>query len=218
MAEKITQAVAPGGLGRREVLQGLAGGLAAGFAIPGLAGAHPMRQHLADHAKVAAADAKAETAGTQPEFLDAQQFETLIGLAEAIVPGSTRAKAAPFIDQLLAVDAADNQREFLRALGSLEAEAIARYGHPWLGLAEAQRVELLESASAGTPTREDRFWLGDRAQPETMPPTLRDHFDNLKQWIAGAYYSSELGMRELGWAGNAFFASFPGCEHPGGHL
>ena len=33
----------------------------------------------------------------------------------------------------------------------------------------------------------------------------------------GAYYSSEIGMRELGWTENRFFASFPGCTHPGGH-
>ena len=47
--------------------------------------------------------------------------------------------------------------------------------------------------------------------------TLRDHFDLLKGWIAGAYYSSEIGMRELGWTGNVVFAEFPGCQHPGGH-
>ena len=47
--------------------------------------------------------------------------------------------------------------------------------------------------------------------------TLRDHFDNLKGWISGAYYSSEVGMRELGWTGQVMFESFPGCEHPDGH-
>ena len=53
----------------------------------------------------------------------------------------------------------------------------------------------------------------------TQPPRLtpRDHFDLLKGWIAGAYYSSEIGMRELGWTGNVFFETFPGCDHPDGH-
>src|SRR6266567_345778 len=46
---------------------------------------------------------------------------------------------------------------------------------------------------------------------------LYDHFENLKGWISGAYYSTEAGMRELGWNGEYVFESFPGCEHPDGH-
>ena len=46
---------------------------------------------------------------------------------------------------------------------------------------------------------------------------LRDHFDHLKGWIVGAHYSSEQGMRELGWTGQSFFTSFPDCPHPGKH-
>lgn len=71
------------------------------------------------------------------------------------------------------------------------------------GLAEG--LELLTQAST------------DKAAVAPVPPTLRDRFEHLKGWIVGAYYSSEIGMRELGWTGNVFFASFPGCEHPGGH-
>jgi hypothetical protein len=47
--------------------------------------------------------------------------------------------------------------------------------------------------------------------------TIRDHFENLKGWISGAFYTSEIGMRELGWTGEMFFQSLPGCEHQGGH-
>src|SRR5688572_14849681 len=100
------------GRGRREVLQALLGGVGAGLAIPALADAHPMQGHLKDPAKVAAAEKRA---GTQsgPAFLDAHQMATLVSLAEAIVPGSTRAGVAPFVDQLLAVDTREHQRDFL---------------------------------------------------------------------------------------------------------
>jgi len=47
--------------------------------------------------------------------------------------------------------------------------------------------------------------------------TIRDHFENLKGWIVGAYYSSEPGMRELGWTDNMFFPALPGCDHSDGH-
>jgi hypothetical protein len=53
--------------------------------------------------------------------------------------------------------------------------------------------------------------------PEKLPPTLRDRFDLLKERIATAYYSSEKGMKELGWTGQMVHGAFPGCTHPGGH-
>jgi hypothetical protein len=35
--------------------------------------------------------------------------------------------------------------------------------------------------------------------------------------VSGAYYSSEIGMQELGWTGQMFFDKLPGCDHPDGH-
>ena len=40
------------------------------------------------------------------------------------------------------------------------------------------------------------------------------HFKHLQQWIARAYYSSAVGMRELGWTGSARRGEFRGCPHP----
>jgi hypothetical protein len=207
-------------LGRREVLQGVAAIAGAGFAIPALADTHPMRQHLADPARVAAAESRA--AAGAPAFLDAHQGETLASFAERVLPGSTTARVAPFIDQLLAVDTRENQLAFLEALGWLEGDAIARYGHPWTKLTEGQQVELLTAASTAEPARKKHFWVRGEAvivpePPKDVRPTPRDRFDALKDWIAGAYYSSETGMRELGWTGQVFFPAFPGCPHPDGH-
>lgn len=190
---------------RREVLQRLMGAVGAGFAFPALPAAHPMRRHLGNHARVAAADAKAGAAAVKPEFLDARQLESLTSVAERILPGSTSARVAPFIDQLLAVDTQENQREFLRALDTLQDEAMARDPRGWSSLSDAQQLETLTAASTAEPAGADK------------PPTLRDRFEHLKGWIVGAYYSSEIGMRELGWTGSVFFESFPGCVHPGGH-
>jgi len=46
---------------------------------------------------------------------------------------------------------------------------------------------------------------------------IRDHFDHLKGWVSGAHHSSEIGLKELGYTGQMFFESFPGCPHPDGH-
>jgi hypothetical protein len=224
MAKRVELPVAgeaPKTLGRREVL-GLMGAAGAGLALPAVAQDHPVRDHLAHPGRVAAADSRASAPAAKPVFLDAHQMATLTSLAERIVPGSTRAKVAPFVDQLLAVDTPDNQRKFLSALGWIDAEAAARYNHPWKALTEAQQTELLTAVSTAEPAEPPHFWVRGEAVivPAPLPkrpPSTRDRFDELKGWIAGAYYSSEIGMRELGWTGQTFFASFPGCDHPDGH-
>jgi len=211
------------GLGRRQLLQGLVGGVGAGLAaIPGLAQTHPVHAHLADQGKVAGAEAKTAAAGWKPEFLDAYQFATLSSLSERILPGAIKLRADRFIDQLLAVDSAENQQAFLSALGGIDGEARARYAKPWQTLSEAQQIELLTAASTVAPP-DDAGGRDLRARNTPPSPSaassqsLRGHFEHLKGWIVGSYYSTEAGMRELGFTGNQFYASFPGCEHPDGH-
>jgi hypothetical protein len=199
--------------GRRQVLQALASSVGAGLAAPALAGAQPGHSHqAATPAAVGPAVAR---------FLDPNQLETLGSLAEAIVPGSSEAGVAAFVDQLLAVDTQEQQRDFLAALGALQAESLLRFGRPWLSLDAAQRTVLLTAASTADSSRQRRYWTPGQPvlepKPEKRPPTLRDRFELLKGRIATAYYSSEKGMKELGWTGQMVHAEFPGCTHAGGH-
>jgi hypothetical protein len=200
---------APDGMDRRAAIRALAAGVGAGMALPAVAESHPVHRHLADPAALGEAEAAATAPDRKLAFLDGHQSDTLVSLAERIVPGSTAAGVAPFVDQLLSVDTQDNQRRFLNALGAIEGEAISRFGRPWKSLTGAQQVELLTAVSTADP--------GGRDAQGLPHATLRDHFDHLKGWISGAYFSSEAGMRELGWTGNVFHAGFPGCPHPGGH-
>jgi hypothetical protein len=189
------------GIPRRAALQALLSGAAA-FALPTAIDAqHPIHQHLSNPAAIAQAQQRAAVAPAAPAFLDAHQAKTLDVLAEAIVPGSTGAKVGPFIDQLLAVDSGANQRAFVGALGAFDMIAINRHGKTWIGITGAQQDALLREASTA----------------DAKTSAFSGHFQNLKDWIAGAYYSSEIGMRELGWDGNVFHAQLPGCTHPGGH-
>jgi hypothetical protein len=184
-------------LGRRELLQALLG---AAVALPALAADHPLRRHAESGEELDQAEKKARAADFKPEFLDRHQFATLQSLSEKIVPGSARARVSEFVDQLLVVESPENQRQFLRALGAFEGQALKRASRTWIKLAESDQTAILTEASTletGT--------------------SLRDQFDLLKGWIAGAYYSSETGMKELGWTGVSLFQSYPGCEHPGGH-
>jgi hypothetical protein len=193
---------APDGIARRAMLQTLLGGVGAGLALPSIVEAqHPVQHHLASATGLEQAQKKAAVAAYKAEFFDAHQLKTLELLAEAIVPGSTTAKVAPFLDQLLAVESAQNQRAFLGALGRFDMAAIEKHGKAWKALTAAEQDAILQEASTAEPGKSK----------------LRDAFQNLKGWIAGAYYSSEPGMRELGWTGNVFHTELPGCNHPGGH-
>ena len=208
-----------GGIGRRALLQSLAGGIGAGLVLPGVADAqHPVHQHLADQAKTATATKKAAAAAYKPEFLDAHQLATLEALSERIVPGSTKAKVAPFIDQLMAVDTSTSQKNLLSALGAFDMLALQNHQKPWKALTAAEQDALLTTASTTESGRANNP-MGDprAAAAPAGKATIRDHFEALKGWVSGAYYSSEIGMRELGWTGQMFFDKLPGCDHPDGH-
>jgi hypothetical protein len=56
-----------------------------------------------------------------------------------------------------------------------------------------------------------------RAVGESFTPTARDRFDLLKSRIALAYFTSEEGLRELGYTGEPIHEAFAGCPHPDGH-
>ena len=205
--------------GRRQVLQVLAGSVGAGLAAPALATGE------ASHAHGSAGSAAAQTTGAAtaplPTLLDENELAMLKSLAETIVPGSSEASVAAFVDQLVAVDTREGQRDFLAALGAIQSEALSRYGKSWMSLDAGQQTELLTAASTGPRSREPRYWKPGEPvlAPEgpRLPPTLRDRFELLKDRIASAYYSSEKGMKELGWTGQMVHPEYPGCTHPDGH-
>lgn len=200
------------GLDRREVVRWLMLGGGAGFALPGMATANPIAKHLADATTIAQADAKTAETNWTLAFLDPHQNETLIVLAERIIPASGNTEVNRFIDLLLSVDTQDAQRKFLGSLGAFDAESMKRHARPFKDLTENQQNEILTAASTEEPGRAEKS-----GEPPAPHVTLRDHFENVKGRVVGAYYSSEVGMRELGWTGLVMFPSFPGCEHSGGH-
>jgi hypothetical protein len=205
----ISEAATGGQLTRREMVRRLLAGMGAGAACPLVAASHPMHELLRNHAILEEAE-KLGVPDWKPVFLNAQQNENLITIAETIVPGSTKAHVNRFIDLLLSVETDTHKKEFVAALAGLEAESRKRFGKGFRSLDNRQQNMLLTDAAA--PAKDV---AGDDAKKENSG--LRADFENLKGWVSGAYYSSEVGMRELGWTEDRVFASFPGCNHPEGH-
>jgi len=184
-----TEVPATKGMSRRGALQGLAAGL--GLAVGAPAGAHQSPHPLAAHVAQRPARPAASAAPKKPQFFDAHQFATLNLVSELIVPGSVASGSPAWIDEVLAIEHDDVRQGFVSALAALDAAARDQHGSTFRTLSAAQRPILLESLAAPLAT--------------------------LKSWVAGAHYSSEAGMKELGFTGNVFFESFPACTHPEGH-
>jgi Gluconate 2-dehydrogenase subunit 3 len=167
-------------LSRREASRRLLGMAA----IWHLDAAHPVWSRLGTQGIPHATDG----AISKPQFLKVDQLADLASVSEGIVPGSTQAQVAAFIDLLLSVGSSDVQESFARSLAALGQEAKQRFGVTFATLTPSQSDGILASASNA---------------PEGTPQ--RAAFADLKTWVVGAYYSSEIGMSELGWTPNRFF-------------
>ena len=194
-------------LTRREILQNLVGGIGATFVLPGVLAGHPVHKHFVG--ALALDETKTSSPVWTPEFLNAQQDKSFTLLAERIVPGSTKAQVNRIVDLLLTIDTSANQKALVASLSEFESEAQKHYGKPLEGLSEIQQNELLTTASTASGS--------ENYETNQTPTNLRDSFENLKGWIVGAYYSTEQGMRELGWSEDVYFEAPAECEHEGGH-
>jgi hypothetical protein len=149
-------------------------------------------------------------AAWKPLFLDEHQNETLIVLSDLVIPetdtpGAKQALVNRFIDLLLDVETPDTQRSFLNSLAYLDGLSIKRNRTAFVHLARDTQLELLNLIAYPHTLN---TW-GEQA-PEFEGHA---HFNNLKGWISRAFYSSEIGMRELGWDGSYFHGDPQGCSH-----
>jgi hypothetical protein len=193
------------GLTRREWGRRMMAGAAAGIAAPAL--------REARGAMAALPEAPAAEEST-PSFFDVPQNETLIALAERIVPGSTGAHVNRFLDAAVSADTQEGQKKFVSSLNALEGESLHRFSASFKDLSASQQDEVLTAASTAQPSSPTLDTVAEGISgKQPAVPSLRDYFENLKDWISMAYYSSEAGMKELGWTGENFFESLPACEH-----
>jgi gluconate 2-dehydrogenase gamma chain len=149
----------------------------------------------------------------KPVFLDAHQNETLIVLADLVIPktdtpGAKEALVNRFIDRLLAVESPETQRAFLDALAYLDGECMVRFRTAFRYVPGESQVEFLRLLAY---PHSLSTWGGEAASESAG----YKHFSALKGWISRAFYSSEAGMRELGWDGPPH-GEFEGCTHSEG--
>ena len=201
----------------------------------------PSREHLG-HALAGnpvATDGETElvqqrTAPFQPAFFSRDEYQTLLRLT-ALMLGETPEtpvvrEVAEWID--LTVSEAEAVRSAARALPSpYRAVAVHFYG--------AEPVQKLEEFGAQRVSRDGLAWLDaesrrqhghefnalENPQQVAIVESISDirqspgvntgtqFFAYLKERVIDGFYTSRVGLTELGYRGNAFYASPPGCEH-----
>jgi hypothetical protein len=146
----------------------------------------------------------------KPVFLDAHQNETLIILSDLIIPatetpGAKEALVNRFLDLLMSAEIAEIQRAFIAALAYIDGECMRRYNSAFIYVPRQQQLEFLTLIAY--PHSLETWGEGQADFPG------RTHFEKLKNWIVGAYYSSPIGLKELGWDGAFPHGMFSGCDH-----
>jgi hypothetical protein len=197
---------------RRAALQTLAAGVGVGVTAPRLDAATLDHAHTAMAAPDEQAGAPTATAHV---FFNDHQFETVQVLARLIVPGAEASGTPAFLDKLLAASDVDDRRRVVSALGAFDGAAMRAHGRAFKDVTPAQQAALLTQAATMASGPAATAWRsGDPIPtpgPAPEPANLRDYFDLLKGWIADIHFSSEPGLRELGWTGTLFFQRFNAC-------
>lgn len=214
------------GVNRRQMVQQLLAGVGGGAALVSVGRAASPEKSLdvtSGPATQAGSESAATSAEWSPQFLDAHQDETLEVLAERIVPGAGKAQTNRLIDLLLTMANDQDKRKFIESVSAFDAEAIQRHGQPFISLTGEQQNAILTAASEGVPGERRKEWFetgeDDAAHPggEDEVLTLRNYFENVKEWVVRAYYNSESGLRDLGWTGRVMWDHSPSCDHPDAH-
>jgi hypothetical protein len=186
-------------LSRRDVLKTLAMGAAASSVLRVI----PLQAAEAAHHMIAAE--KAATKAYAPKYFSAQQYKTLRALCQAIIPpdadsgGAIEAGAPEFIDLLTS-----ENKEYQLTLGGglmwLDETCLDRYGRVYLDCSPEQHDEILDKIAY----RRNAIVDPSLSQGITF-------FSFLRNMTADGFFTSEIGIKYLGYIGSAFLKEFPGC-------
>jgi hypothetical protein len=161
-------------------------------------------------AKAKAAGPKGQAGRYQPKVFDAHEWATVRLLADMVIPrdersgGATDAGVPEFIDAIANdVLATPREREELQTrlrggLRWLDRESRARFGKAFVGGADIERAALLDAI----------------AWPDRVTPGLEAgaaFFTAFRDLVASGFWSSKVGVEDLGFQGNTFVAEWKGC-------
>lgn len=138
-----------------------------------------------------------------PRFFTPHEWATVRALVDLIIPRDERSGSATdagvpeFMDFML-MERTSMQPWMRDGLAWLDTESARRFGTPFVELLPPQYRPLLD----------------DIAWPRTASPEMADgveFFNRFRDLSATGFFSSRMGVRDLGYQGNAFALVWNGC-------
>ena len=188
-------------ISRRNILKSLTMGAMASSVLRVI----PLEAAEYAHHMVAAEKAAAPAGAYTPKFFQARQYKTLQALCQTIIPsdadsgGAMEAGAPEFIDLLTS----ENPKYQLKLGGGimwLDAECSDRYGKTYLDCALEQQKEVLDLIA---------YRKNDEKDTSLSPGV--EFFALLREMTADGFFTSQIGIKYLGYIGNTYLLSFNGC-------
>ena len=157
------------------------------------------------HHQVQTAKQAAQKTGTafKPKFFTAHEYETVRTLSDLIIPaddrsGSATAAGVPEFMDFIMIDMPTRQVAMRGGLAWLDLECQRRFDRTFTGAAAAQRTEVLD----------DLATYGELKAGVTHGQAFFRAFRDL---TASGFWTSKMGMADLGYMGNAVVAKWDGC-------
>jgi gluconate 2-dehydrogenase subunit 3-like protein len=160
-------------------------------------------QQAHKHVEQARRTAQKTKAAYKPKFFTAHEYETVRVLSDAIIPRDDRSGGAidagvpEFIDFTM-VDQPARQTAIRGGLAWLDAESARRFDKTFVAATPAERAGILDDVS------------GHGAPPVGMTHGVA-FFRNFRDLTASGFWTSKIGIADLGYIGNTFVAEWQGC-------
>jgi hypothetical protein len=164
----------------------------------GVTDAEAQRAHVQAHAARQAAKQ-----AYKPKFFTQHEYQTVRLLADYIIPRDERSGSAtdagvPEFMDFTMVDQPGRQTAMRGGLAWLDTEARRRFDKTFAASADAERRAILDDISG-----------------HGEPPARLTHgaafFRNFRDLAATGFWTSKIGIEDLGYVGNTFVAEWTGC-------
>ena len=186
-------------ISRRDVLKSLAMSAAATSVL------RVIPLHAAEHAHHMVAAEKAASQAYTPKFFPAHEYKTLQTLCQTIIPpdadsgGAIEAGAPEFID-LLTSENTNYQLTLNGGILWLDGTCSDRYGKVFVDCSPQQQKEILDQIA---------YRNNGISDPSISQGV--EFFSFLRNITTDGFFTSEIGIKYLGYIGSTFLKEFPGC-------
>jgi gluconate 2-dehydrogenase gamma chain len=157
-----------------------------------------------------------------PKFFNAQEWKTVRVLVDLIIPADERSGSATeagvpeFMDYLMNdptdIDVQRERRQTAMrgGLAWINAVCVDRFGHGFVEASEKERTEVLDEIAYSKDEREDEAEMRVPRDLRVVVQHGPSFFNSFRDLTASGFWSTKMGIDDLGYIGNRFVAEWKG--------